>query len=154
MHYNTEAESCYYLQANTTDMLKELNACDLLKSWVPLFLDEYQVSDGKQVGELSENAVKVLTDTWEGGTLRARYSDVVLPPRMPRLFAANATTVDDWLQHIGSQRPECRAAIEKRCIFFMVSSSVVPAELQRAGLSSVVDPSLARALDAGFEYLG
>jgi hypothetical protein len=150
--YGTPAEKCYYLQGNTVDMLKEFNQGGVLRSWTPIFLDEFEAADIRQQGLLGENSLKVLTDVWEGGSIRARYHDVVMPPRVPRVFAANVTSADEWLQGLGAHEQH-RAAILKRVMFFHLTQSVMPADL-RGAPQTVLDPSLAEALAAGHEFLG
>ena len=155
MMYGTEESEAYYVMANTIDLLKELNQNDLLKEWVPLFLDEFETGDTAQVGALSANALKVLVDVPAGGSIRCRYHDLVLAPNMPRLFAANAASSDEWLQSIGASSAQHRLAVEKRMLFFCMSSSVVPLQFQnRTGMQSLIDPRLKAALSVGRAYVG
>ena len=127
--YKTSAARCFYVQANSIDTLR---ACgQLLKPYVPIFLDECEVADTRQQGALSENSVKVLCDVANGGTLRVRFGSIVFPPNCPRIFAANCDTAADWLEHLGSN-PSHADAIQKRVIFFKVDRLLVPAGTARS----------------------
>jgi hypothetical protein len=147
-HYGTSAEKATFIVANTIDMLKECTTSGQWKPYTPLFLDEFEAADAKQQGIVGENTLKVLVDVMSGGTLRARYHDVAIPPACPRIFASNVSTSDEWLQHLGCHQ-EHRAAILKRTMFFLVQSSVLPLALRGAAPSAIeVTPGLRAALDA------
>jgi hypothetical protein len=152
-HYQWEDEKCYFVQASTIDTLKELNASDVLKPWVPIFLDEFEWSDQRQQGGMSDSAVKILCDTWEGGTVRTRHHDLVLPPRMPRIFCANCGTAAEWLGTVGATNELSRGAVMKRMLFFEVTGSLMPLGLQNRE-ASVMDPGLRAALVRGRGYIG
>ena len=153
-HYQWEDEKCYFVQASTIDTLKELNTSDALKPWVPIFLDEFEWSDQRQQGGMSDSTVKILCDVWEGGTVRTRHHDLVLPPRMPRIFAAHCDTPEQWIDTIGSSNPLSRDAVRKRVLFFHVEHSVVPVACQGPAVSMTMDPGLKQALARGREYIG
>jgi hypothetical protein len=147
-HYGTPAEKACFIVANTVDMLKECNSSGNWKAYTPLFLDEFDAADVRQQGLLGENSLKVLTDPTSGGTIRARYHDLAIPPLCPRIFASNLASSDEWLQNLGCH-DEHKAAILKRTMFFMVRSSVMPMALRGVAESAIeVTPGLMAALDA------
>jgi hypothetical protein len=147
-HYGTVAEKATFIVANTIDLLKECTTSGQWRPYTPLFLDEFEAGDARQQGILGENTLKVLVDVMSGGTLRARYHDVAIPPACPRIFASNVSSSDEWLQHLGCH-PEHRAAILKRTMFFSVQSSVLPVALRGAEQTAIeVTPGLRASLDA------
>jgi hypothetical protein len=150
--YGTPADQCYYLQGNTVDTLKEFNQGGVLRSWTPIFLDEFEAADIKQQGLLGENSLKVLTDVWEGGSIRARYHDIVMPPKVPRVFAANAADSEEWLSNLGAHQQH-RDAILKRVMFFKIKDCIIPSELRQTKTNDI-DADLVSALASGLEYLG
>jgi hypothetical protein len=127
--YNTPPGRCFYIQANTVDTLR---ACGhLLKSYVPVFIDEFEAADIRQQGILGENSLKVLCDVPDGGTLRVRFGSVMLPPLCPRLFAANCSVPEGWLHKLGADTAHA-GAIRKRVIFFKVTHRLVPVGARRS----------------------
>lgn len=147
--YNTPQGRCYYVQANSVDTLR---ACGhVLKSYVPIFVDEFEASDIRQQGPLGENGLKVLCDVPEGGTLRVRFGSIVFPPLAPRLFAANCSGPEGWLKRLGAD-PVHLGAIRKRVVFFNVSEPLVPAGTQRSlgpvDRPGVMQDALQQARDA------
>ena len=150
--YGTPPEKCYYLQCNTVDMLKEFKQGGVLKSWTPIFLDEFQAADIKQQGIVGENGLKVLCEAWEGGTIRARYHDIILPTSVPRIFAANVASSAAWLNHLGVDDMH-RIPIMKRVMFFHVTTALVPEQMRNKKLV-VLDTGLKDALAAGLSYMG
>ena len=133
-------------------MLKECNQGGVLRSWTTPFLDEFEAADIKQQGLLGENSLKVLTDVWEGGSIRARYNDIVIPPKVPRIFAANCDDANAWLAQLGAHEMH-RNAIMKRTIFFIVKSCLIPLELRQQG-GQPLDEDLDHALTSGLDYMG
>ncbi len=82
-----------------------------------------------------------------GGTLRVRLGSIVFPPNCPRIFAANCSNAEDWLENLGSNRSHTDA-IQKRVIFFKVDRLLVPAGAARSsGLedAAAVTAALKRA---------
>jgi hypothetical protein len=127
---------------NTVDMLKEFNQGQVWKQWVPLLLDEFEGSDTRQQGILGENSMKVLTDVMNGGSMRCRYHDVVIPPMCPRLFTSNMPSAERWMNHLDIEEMHSRA-IRKRVLFFVLRSSVMPLELRTAAASSGIEVTAA-----------
>jgi hypothetical protein len=147
-HYGTPAEKACFIVANTIDMLKECTTSGQWRPYTPLFLDEFEAADVRQQGLLGENSLKVLVDVMSGGTIRARYHDVAIPPACCRIFASNVGSSDEWLQHLGCHE-EHRAAILKRTMFFQVRASVLPPALRGADQTAIeVTPGLRAALEA------
>ena len=104
---------------------------------------------------MSDAAVKILTEVWEGGSVRTRHYDLAVPPRMPRIFCANSGTAAEWLGTVGGGNQRSRSAVMKRMLFFEVTGSLMPVEMQnRASVAAVMDPSLREALVRGREYIG
>ena len=151
--YGTEPARCYYLQANTVDMLKEFNQGGVLRSYTPVFLDEFEAADVRQQGIMGENSLKVLTDVREGGTIRARYHDVLIPPRVPRVFAANVLSADAWFASIGAEEQH-RMALRKRTLFFVLTQSVMPDWHNTTMAEDDIDPAFGTALQAVLENRG
>jgi hypothetical protein len=137
-HYKTEPEKCYYLMGNTVDCLKEYNQGGVWKSWVPLLLDEFESTDIRQQGLLGENSMKMLTDPCSGGSVRARYHDIVVPPMCPRLFTSNMPSAERWLSHMDVDEMHSRA-IRKRCLFFVMRANVMPMELRGPAATSGIE---------------
>jgi hypothetical protein len=152
LHYGVEASEAYYLMGNTVDMLKEFNQGGVWRAWTPLFLDEFEGADIRQQGLLGENSMKVLVDPGSGGSIRARYHDIVVPPNCPRVFASNLLEPEDWMAHLDIHETHGRA-IRKRVLFFKVVRSVMPMELRAAAASSGIEvtaamrQALANAMD-------
>jgi hypothetical protein len=147
-HYGTAPDKATFIVANTIDLLKECTTSGQWRPYTPLFLDEFEAGDVRQQGLLGENSLKILVDVQSGGTMRARYHDVAIPPACPRIFASNVGSSDEWLQHLGCHE-EHRAAILKRTMFFRVTTSVLPLALRGAAQSAIeVTPGLRAALDA------
>ena len=149
--YQTPPARCYFIQANSIDCLR---SCQLvLKSYVPLFIDEFEATDSRQQGILGPNSLKALCDVANGGTLRVRYGTIVIPENCPRIFAANVPTPDEWLQKLGSD-PNHKPAILKRVLFFPVTEPMVQAASQEAsGDEADRQSALRRALPAGRQFL-
>ena len=148
MAYKTPANRCFYVQANSVDMLRCVQ--HFLKPFVPIFLDEFEAADVRQQGHLNENSLKVLCDVGEGGTVRVRYGSIVFPQQCPRLFAANCASPEAWLKRIGAD-PIHLEAIKKRTIFFSVSEPLVPSSAARR---SAIEPTRLRAaLEGGRAFL-
>jgi hypothetical protein len=147
-HYGTPADKATFIVANTIDLLKECTTSGQWRPYTPLFLDEFEAGDVRQQGLLGENSLKILVDVQSGGTLRARYHDVAIPPACPRIFASNVGSIDDWLLHLGVHE-EHRAAILKRTMFFEVRANLLPAALRGAGQGAIeVSPGLLASLEA------
>ena len=143
--YDTPPERCYFIQANSVDALR---ACQhVLKEWTPLFLDEFIPGD-RQQSRLGENGLKILTDVPQGGTLRIMYGSLIFPAFCPRLFAANATSAEEWLDRLGTN-PLHRDAVLKRTLFFTLDSPLVTqGTVREANLEE-----LRAALPAGMQFL-
>jgi hypothetical protein len=147
-HYGTPADKASFIVANTIDMLKECTTSGQWRPYTPLFLDEFEAADARQQGIVGENSLKILVDVQSGGTLRARYHDVAIPPACPRIFASNVGSVDEWLQHLGCHE-EHRAAILKRTMFFHVRASVLPPALRGSTQTAIeITPGLRASLEA------
>jgi hypothetical protein len=142
LHYGTEADKAYYLMGNTVDMLKEFNQGGVWKAWVPLLLDEFESTDIRQQGLLGENSMKVLTDPCSGGSVRARYHDIVIPPMCARVFTSNMPSAERWMAHMDIDESHGRA-IRKRCLFFVIRRSVMPLDLRGSAASSGIEVTAA-----------
>jgi hypothetical protein len=147
-HYGTPSDKATFIVANTIDMLKECTTSGSWRPYTPLFLDEFEAADVRQQGLIGENSLKILVDVQSGGTIRARYHDVAIPPACPRIFASNVTSRDEWLQHLGCHE-EHRAAILKRTMFFEVRATVLPLALRGTTQGAIeVTPGLRASLEA------
>lgn len=63
------------------DSIEGLRHCTFSK---PILLDDIDVSD------LPESVSKALTDVPDGGSVKMRYNDVIIPPGVPRIFCHNS----------------------------------------------------------------
>jgi hypothetical protein len=78
--------------ASTIDTLKDHN----IKPGQAIVMDEFRPSDKEQNAKLSEEAMKILLDVRNLGSIWTRYGDTVLPPTA-RFFTSNAATPCTWV---------------------------------------------------------
>jgi len=62
------------------DSIEGLRNCTFTK---PILFDDVDVSD------MSDSVSKALTDVLDGGAVKMRYNDVIIPPGIPRIFCHN-----------------------------------------------------------------
>ena len=78
--------------ASTIDTLKDHN----IRPGQAIVMDEFRPSDKEQNAKLSEEAMKIMLDVRNIGTIWTRYGDTVLPPTA-RLFTSNASSPYAWV---------------------------------------------------------
>jgi hypothetical protein len=116
----------YFVSTGTPDSLRRVAEEGLLVPGVPVVLDEVDPGDQKQHrGKLSGNFLKQLTGVKSGGVIGARYQDIALAPRSPRMITSNATSAAEWFSGVSGSEADV-LAIRKRLAVFTVSRPLVP----------------------------
>jgi hypothetical protein len=117
----------YFVSTGTPDSLRRVAEEGLLVPGVPVVLDEVDPGDQKQHrGKLSGNFLKQLTGVKSGGVIGARYQDIALAPRSPRMITSNATSASEWFAGVNGSEADV-LAIRKRLAVFTVTRPLVPA---------------------------
>jgi hypothetical protein len=116
----------YFVSTGTPDSLRRVAEEGLLVPGVPVVLDEVDPGDQKQHrGKLSGNFLKQLTGVKSGGVIGARYQDIALAPRSPRMITSNASSAAEWFSGVSGSEADV-LAIRKRLAVFTVSRPLVP----------------------------
>jgi hypothetical protein len=117
----------YFVTTGTPDSLRRVAEEGLLVQGVPVVLDEIDPGDAKQHrSRLSGNFLKQLTGVKSGGVIGARYQDIALAPRSPRMITSNAVSAQQWLDGVAGSEADI-LAIRKRLVIFTVKRPLVPA---------------------------
>jgi hypothetical protein len=117
----------YFVTTGTPDSLRRVAEEGLLVQGVPVVLDEVDPGDAKQHrARLSGNFLKQLTGVKAGGVIGARYQDIALAPRSPRMITSNAVSAQQWLDGVAGSEADI-LAIRKRLVIFTVRLPLVPA---------------------------
>jgi hypothetical protein len=117
----------YFVTTGTPDSLRRVAEEGLLVQGVPVVLDEIDPGDSKQHrSRMSGNFLKQLTGVKSGGVIGARYQDISLAPRSPRMITSNAVSAQQWLDGVAGSEADL-LAIRKRLVIFTVKRPLVPA---------------------------
>jgi hypothetical protein len=85
-------EDCCVVFTNTLDVARGI----VFKRSYWWIVDEMMPADGTQTIYMSENVMKAFLTPLAPAKIRRRNSDLVLPPGMPRIITANATSAEEW----------------------------------------------------------
>eukprot|EP00971_Amphidinium_carterae_P258655 5133816-Amphidinium_carterae.1 len=134
----------YFIQVNTVDALREASGSQCFKCGVPVIFDDIEPSKacGSRKGHMLED-LKALCDVTNTVSIHARYKDIVLDERQPRIFTTNSTQPSEWhsqlpvdvLEMSANRRKDYNAhvkAIFKRTAFARVTHSLIPEEIRKA----------------------
>jgi hypothetical protein len=124
---------------STIDSLKDRNTL----SGQCVLLDEFSPGDQQQNRNLSPEAMKVLLDVKNLGSVWTRFGDTIIPP-CARIFTANHSNPQSWV----GERFQWSAPMQRKSVCFVITKPLLP----RAGAASeVAAPSTAVP---GFSLLG
>ena len=116
-----------------------IEACRTLHDlrW-PLVIDEFSPTDGSQAKHWSIDIAKVIGNMAMASDIRANYKNVDIPPHTPRIFTANAESLDKWM---GDKFEDCLPILRRFFVFILDASKL-------ANHRMVVKKKLVEHLDA------
>jgi hypothetical protein len=116
-------EAAFVHVSSTIDSLKD-------RTILPgqcLLLDEFSPCDVSQNRNLSPEALKVLLDTKNLGSIWTRFGDTIIPPGA-RIFTANHTTPQSWV----GERFDWTAPMQRKSFCFIITKPLLQATAQAA----------------------
>ena len=104
----------------TAAALNRISACGVMKSKMPVIVDDSDLHDPDMnrtgsTGDfqgLRANYVKHLLNVQDGGECGARFNQTTFKEEQPRIFGSNEKSADDWLPK--RMKPEDKEAVMKR----------------------------------------
>jgi hypothetical protein len=107
----------------TVAALNRVTAAGIMKSLMPVIMDDSDLQDGDQnrtgsSGDfqgLRANYVKHMLNVQDGGEMGARFNQTMFKERQPRIFVSNDLNVDGWLPK-GYKREHKDAVLKKMAI--------------------------------------
>lgn len=126
----------FIIYTGTMANLNRVSALGYMQQLQPLVIDDSELDDGNQnrtgAGDnqkLRANYVKHLLNVSDGGEVGARFNQVNIEARQPRIVCINGS-VKDWLPKGICNGDDHEAAIYKRIVVFEFKDSVVPEQVQ------------------------
>jgi len=82
----------------------------------PLVIDEFSPTDRSQAKHWSLDIAKVIGNMAMASDIAANYKNVDIPPHTPRIFTANAKSLDEWM---GDKFEDCLPILRRFFVFIL-----------------------------------